>query len=234
MVTGNHFFKIKIFSSPGRGVIFFPAFILLTWVLGGPLSLEAFNLDKVFYQAIHDADKNEINSLLTHGARINGGHYLNQVALDRNKEMFQYLLEKGADINMDQIGPLLKEEEDEDVGGKTPLCTVLSNFLSSKKDIRSIEDTQEWVEFLLEKGANPNKMCYGKFTPLMMVTGKGADPAGLSQWERLETAMKVVVILLKYGANLNLRAHGYTALDFATESNNLNMVMFLRDLGASE
>ena len=51
--------------------------------------------------------------------------------------------------------------------------------------MNAIKGSDEWVAFLLNNGADPNKKCYGKYTPIMMVSGKGADTAGLAQWDRL-------------------------------------------------
>ena len=194
----------------------------------------AFTLEKVMFQAITEDDKDQVSELLLQGANINGGSYLNQAVMEKNKEMVVYLLENGADINTIQEGPELSHEDKKDVGGKTPLCTLLTNFLSSKKDAGSVEENVDWVEFLLNRGADPNKLCYDKYTPLMMVSGKGADAEGIAQWNRLESAMKIIVLLVKNGADVNQRVEGATAMGFAHEANNLDLVMFLRDLGASE
>lgn len=200
------------------------------------LSLPSFahNMEKVLYQAIEDKNKNKIHSVLQQGVNINEGNYLNNVALKKNREMFQYLLDMGGDINGVQEGPSLSHEDKNDVGGKTPLCLIVSNFLSSKRGFDTIQGSDEWVEFLLNHGADPNKMCYEKYTPLMMVAGKGADQEGLAQWERLEMATKIIVLLIKNGADLNARVNGTTAMDFAKQSNNLDLVMFLKSLGATQ
>lgn len=194
----------------------------------------ANNMEKVLYQAIEDKNKNKINSVLRQGGNINEGPYLNTVALNKNREMFQHLLEMGGDINGEQKGPALGHEGENDVGSKTPLCLVVANFLSSKRGIDTVKGSDEWVEFLLNHGADPNKICYEKYSPLMMVTGKDADPEGLAQWERLQTAMKIIVLLIKNGADLNARVNGATAMDFAKQSNNLDLVMFLKSLGADQ
>ncbi len=212
---------------------FFMVFIVLSlWTF--PSSSFAFNMEKVLYQAIQENDKNQIDSLLKQGVNINEGNYLNKVSLKKNKEIFQRLLELGGDINQAQEGPPLNHESENDVGGKTPLCLTVSNFLSSKKELDTIQGSDEWVAFLLLQGADPNKKCYEKFTPLMMVSGKGADEDGLSQWDRLEMAMKIIVLLMKNGADLNARIDGVTAMDYANESRNLDLVMFLKSLGADQ
>ena len=206
--------------------------LALIAVLAAPVF--AFTVEKVMFQAITDDNKDQVGELLLKGVNINGDSYLNQAVMDKNREMVIYLLEKGADINALHEGPALDHEDKKDVGGKTPLCTLLSNFLSSKKDVRAIEENEDWVEFLLSQGADPNKLCYGKYTPLMMVSGKGADEEGVTQWDRMETAMKIIVLLVKNGADVNKRVEGATAMGFAHEASNLDLVMFLRDLGASE
>ena len=218
-------FKLKAISS----LIVF----LLSMGTLSPFSM-AYNQDMVLYRAIEANDKSQINSLLKQGIDINDGNFLNKVALKKNQEMFQYLLEMGGDINEEHDGPPLNYEDKNDVGGKTPLCLTVSNFLSSRKEFDTVKGSDEWVEFLLNLGADPNKKCYGKYTPLMMVSGKGADPKGLTQWERLEMAMKIIVILVKNGADLNANVDGTTAMDFAQASNNLDLVMFLKSLGASQ
>jgi len=210
---------------------------MLFWALVlnvAPAISSADNLEKALYQAIEDKNPNRVHSVLRQGVNINDGNYLNNVALQKNREMFQYLLDMGGDINGIQEGPRLGHESKNDVGGKTPLCLIVSNFLSSRRGFDTIEGSDEWVEFLLNHGADPNKMCYEKYSPLMMVTGKGADPKGLAQWERLQTAMKIIVLLIKNGADLNARVNGATAKDFAKRSNNLDLVMFLKSLGADQ
>jgi len=210
---------------------------MILWALFiniAPTTSFADNPEKALYQAIEDKNQNRIHSVLRQGVNINDGNYLNSVALQKNREMFQYLLDMGGDINGAQEGPRLGYESKNDVGGKTPLCLIVSNFLSSRRGFDTIEGSDEWVEFLLNHGADPNKTCYEKYSPLMMVTGKGADPKGLAQWERLQTAMKIIVLLIKNGADLNARVHGATAMDFAKQSKNLDLVMFLKSLGADQ
>jgi ankyrin repeat protein len=206
--------------------------VLFVWVV--PTSSFAFNTEKVLYKAIQDNDKNQIDSLRKQGIKINEGNYLNNVAFNKNKEIFKLLLEMGGDINQAQVGPHLSHEGKNDVGGKTPLCLTVSNFLSSKKEMDRVKGSDEWVAFLLNHGADPNKKCYGKYTPIMMVAGKGADTEGLSQWDRVEMAMRIIVLLMKNGADLDARIDGVTAMDYAQESQNLDLVMFLKSLGAAE
>jgi len=226
--------EVKIFpASPHLSNQFFMALmVLFLWAF--PVSSLAFNTEKVLYKAIQDNDKNQIASLLKQGIKINEGNYLNNVALNKNQEIFKLLLDRGGDINRAQEGPPLNHEGKNDVGGKTPLCLTVSNFLSSKKEMAVIQGSDEWVAFLLNHGADPNKKCYGKYTPIMMVAGKGADTEGLSQWGRLEMAMRIIVLLLKSGADLDTRIDGVTAMDFAQESQNLDLVMFLKSLGAAQ
>ncbi len=214
-------------------IIFFLVFTIISlWAF--PLSSFALNMEKVLYKALQDNDRNQIDSLLKQGIDINKGNYLNNVALKKNKVLFQLLLDRGGDINQAQEGPPLIHESKNDVGRKTPLCLTVANFLSSKKQLQAIEGSDEWVAFLLSQGADPNSKCYGKYTPLMMVAGKGADPEGLSQWDRLEMAMKIIVLLMKNGADLDTRIDGFTAMDYAHETQNLDLVMFLKSLGASQ
>ncbi len=194
----------------------------------------AFTVEKVMFQAIAEEDTDQLDKLLLEGANINGDSYLNQAVMQKNRDMVIYLLEKGADINAAHEGPQLSHEDTKDVGGKTPLCTLLTNFLSSKKEAGDIDADVDWVEFLLSQGADPNKLCYDKYTPLMMVSGKGADAEGVAQWNRMQTAMKIIILLVKNGADVNKRIDGVTAMGYAHESNNLDLVMFLRDLGATE
>ncbi len=209
--------------------------ILIVLFLGAfPASALAFNTEKVLYEAIQDNDKNQIDSLRKEGIKVNEGNYLNNVALNKNKEIFKLLLDMGGDINQAQEGPPLNHEGKNDVGGKTPLCLTVSNFLSSKKEMDGVKGSDEWVAFLLNHGADPNKKCYGKYTPIMMVAGKGADAKGLSQWDRLDMAMRIIVLLMKNGADLDVSVDGFTAMDFAQESQNLDLVMFLKSLGASQ
>jgi ankyrin repeat protein len=198
-----------------------------------PLSSFALNMEKVLYKALQDNDKKQIDSLLKQGIDINKGNYLNNVSLKKNKVIFQLLLDRGADINQAQEGPSLSHEGKNDVGKKTPLCLTVSNFFSSKKELKAISGSDEWVAFLLNHGADPNTKCYGKYTPLMMVAGKGADQEGLAQWDRLEMAVKIIVLLMKNGADLDTRIDGFTAMDYALESQNPDLVMFLKSLGAS-
>jgi ankyrin repeat protein len=226
--------KISSFSKrlATNQIIFMIALVIVMSVV--PSVSFSNSMEKVLYQAIEDKNKDKINSVLRQGVNLNEGHYLNNVALKKNREMFQYLLDMGGDINGAQEGPSLGHEDKNDVGLKTPLCLIVSNFLSSRRGLDTVKGSDEWVEFLLNRGADPNIMCYEKYSPLMMVTGKGADPEGLAQWERLQTAMKIIVLLIKNGADLNARVNGATAMDFAKQSNNLDLVMFLKSLGADQ
>ncbi len=225
---------IKNFSDSRHLKIQFLMVMLVLFLGAFPAASFAFSTEKVLYQAIQDNDKNQIDSMRKLGVNINAGNYLNNVALRKNKEIFKLLLDMGGDINLAQEGPSLSHEGKNDLGGKTPLCLTVSNFLSSKKEMNVIKGSDEWVAFLLNHGADPNKNCYGKYSPIMMVSGKGADSAGLAQWDRLEMAMKIIVLLMKNGADLDVRIDGVTAMDFAHESQNLDIVMFLKSLGATE
>ena len=226
--------EIKNFSAIPhlRSQFFLTLMVLFVWVF--PASSFAFSTEKVLYKAIQDNDKNQIDSLRKQGIKINEGNYLNNVALNKNQEIFKLLLDMGGDINRAEVGPPLNHESKNDVGGKTPLCLTVSNFLSSKKEMDRVKGSDEWVAFLLNHGADPNKKCYGKYTPIMMVAGKGADTEGLSQWDRVEMAMRIIVLLMKNGADLDARIDGVTAMDYAQESHNLDIVMFLKSLGAAE
>lgn len=115
------------------------SFILFLWTF--PSFSFAFNMDKVLYEAIQDNDKKQIHSLLKQGININEGNYLNKVALYKNQEIFQLLLDMGGDINQAQEGPSLAHEDKNDVGAKTPLCLTVSNFLSSKKGLDMVKST---------------------------------------------------------------------------------------------
>lgn len=226
--------EVKNFSTiPHLNSQFFLALmVLFVWMF--PASSFAFSTERVPYKAIQENDKNQIDSLRKQGIKINEGNYLNNVALNKNKEIFKLLLDMGGDINQAQAGPPLGHESKTDVGGKTPLCLTVSNFLSSKKEMDKVKGSDEWVAFLLNHGADPNKKCYGKYTPIMMVAGKGADTEGLSQWDRVDMAMRIIVLLMKNGADLDARIDGVTAMDYAQKSQNLDLVMFLKSLGAAE
>jgi ankyrin repeat protein len=226
--------EIKNFSDNTRlkNQFFMALMVLFLGVF--PASSLASNMEKVLYKAIQDNDTSRIDSLRKQGIKIKKGNYLNNVALNKNQEIFKLLLDMGGNINQAQEGPPLKHESRNDVGGKTPLCLTVSNFLSSKKEMGTVKGSDEWVAFLLNNGADPNKKCYGKYTPIMMVAGKGADSEGLAQWDRVEMAMKIIVLLMKNGADLNARIEGVTAMDFAQESQNLDLVMFLKSLGAAQ
>jgi hypothetical protein len=226
--------EIKNFSDRShlKNQFFMALMILFLGVF--PVSSFALNMEKVLYKAIQDNDKSRIDSLRKQGIKIKEGNYLNNVALNKNQEIFKLLLDMGGNINGAQEGPALNHEGKNDVGGKTPLCLTVSNFLSSKKEMDAVKGSDEWVGFLLNHGADPNKKCYGKYTPIMMVAGKGADSEGLAQWERLQMAMKIIVLLMKNGADLNARIDGVTAMDYAQESQNLDLVMFLKSLGAAQ
>lgn len=208
--------------------------LIFLYLVTFPLSAFSLEMEMVLYKALQGNDKNQIDSLLKKGIDINKGNYLNNVALKKNKVIFQLLLDRGGDINQAQEGPPLRHEDKNDVGKKNPLCLTVSNFFSSKKEMKAVKGSDEWVAFLLNHGADPNTKCYGKYTPIMMVAGKGADAEGLAQWDRLEMAMKIIVLLMKNGADLDTRIDGFTAMDYAHESQNLDLVMFLKSLGASQ
>lgn len=223
----------KFFTRPRLKNLFFMA-LQAVFLLAFSASSFAFSTEKILYKAIQENDKNQIDSLRKQGIKISEGSYLNNVALSKNQEIFKLLLDMGGDINRAEEGPSLNHESKNDVGGKTPLCLTLANFLSSKKEMNTVKGSDEWVAFLLNHGADPNKKCYGKYTPIMMVAGKGADTEGLSQWDRVEMAMRIIVLLMKNGADLDAQVDGVTALDYAQESHNLDLVMFLKSLGAAQ
>jgi ankyrin repeat protein len=223
----------KVFTRSRRKNLFFVTLQVVS-LLAFSASSFAFSTEKILYKAIQENDKKQIDSLRKQGIKISEGNYLNNVALSKNQEIFKLLLDMGADINEVQEGPLLNHESKNDVGGKTPLCLTVSNFLSSKKEMNTVKGSDEWVAFLLNHGADPNKKCYGKYTPIMMVAGKGADTEGQSQWDRVEMAMRIIVLLMKNGADLDVQVDGVTAMDYAQESQNLDLVMFLKSLGAAQ
>lgn len=227
----------KMMAIPNRlqRKVIFSIVIFLFYMEASPSFSIAYNQDLIIDPSIEASDKNRTHSILKQGINSNDGNFLNNAASKKNQEALQYSLDRGGDVNEEHEGPPLSHEDKNDVGGrKSPLCLTVLNFLSSGKGFDTVKGSDEWVEFLLNQGANPNKICYGKYTPLMMVSGKGADQEGLAQWERLEMAMKIIVILIKNGADLNATVEGATAMDFATASNNLDLIMFLKSLGAAQ
>ncbi len=135
--NSKHFKSKSPYKSCFKAIVPFVGFFISFAMMSQPVF--SYEVEKVLYKAIQAEDKNRIDSLLKEGVDINQGNYLNRVTLDKNREMFQYLLDLGADINLPQEGPAMSHEDRQDTGKKTPLCLVVANFLSSKREMDAIK-----------------------------------------------------------------------------------------------
>lgn len=151
---------------------------------------------------------------------------------DKDFETCKKLLNEGADINT------------KDARGNTALIAACS-----------VSNSESFVDFLLEKGANPNAINYENFyrTPLILAAKnrsetnikklieKGAD---INKKDRIGTALIEVCkepkmknsfdLLIEKGADVNItgEAGNYSALTMAVESKNQYAVKILIQKGA--
>lgn len=218
------------------------------------------------YAALSD-DRRCAEKLIQHGADVNvADSCLNTplvyAAVEGHVEMVKLLLSQGADPakGQDEYTPLHAAA----ISGN-PLVGVLllaadANVSSPEKSGDghtplhwAVQENQdEFVQLLLDHGADPNRQDVYGFTPLMTAAGSGnSRVAGLlishgaivdqKRGEDLESALHiaasyghldVVKALTAAGADVSLRtADARTPMDLAMLSGHDDVVQFLRALG---
>ncbi|MBP9780036.1 ankyrin repeat domain-containing protein [Candidatus Gracilibacteria bacterium] len=115
-----------------------------------------------------------------------------------NKEILEFLIQNGADINT------------KDDGGWTSLMIASFNFELDK------------VELLLEKGVKVNEIEQFGQTALILCLVQGE--LGLSKEDEIKTD-KIIQLLIEYGADINIKdTHGKTALDYAKRKEHIELL----------
>jgi ankyrin repeat protein/acetyl esterase/lipase len=201
------------------------------------IDLYAYAEDELGYtplhRAVHYADKELVELLISNGADVNAKNKWGRTPLrwaiyNRDKVMIKLLVSKGADINM----------KDED--GVTPLHLIA---MSDRKDI---------VEFLIANGADVNAKNESGYTPLYyaiwgkdkdtlrFLLDKGANvnvipardltPLGYAAWDGDK---EMAELLIAHGAKLEVRDNwGYTALRNAAAFGRRELVELFVSKGA--
>ncbi|CAN5869183.1 hypothetical protein BH20ACI4_BH20ACI4_28040 [soil metagenome] len=167
----------------------------------------------------------------------NGNMPLFVAIKNEKKELFDLLLEKGADANSsgaanektknqtalyvailqgreDLIGKLLNKGADPNIADSTGALPLSEAVLRRDANPRV-------VKMLLEKGANPNVQESDKVTPLMYAAeNKNINP---------QTRNEIVQMLLDKGADKTIKdKDGKTAVDWAKKGGNKNTVELLQ------
>ncbi len=190
--------------------------------------------------AIQDSDMKTIKAL-AEKADINfkdglGNSPLHLALQKKNEDVFNFLLEKGADVNASGTS------------GKITNQSVLYLAVTRGRD--------DLIPKLLEKGANPNAADNSNATPLQevcigstasfetakLLIGKGANPntqdnkgntalifIAANKEIAAVTRVEIVKLLLANKADKSLKtSNGKTALDWAKESGNSDVVSLLK------
>lgn len=204
---------------------------------------------------------NMINFLLENGADIEGTDKVNGTALigatvDANKEVVELLLEKGANVDCN------------DVQGQTPLhylckfakgwgsmkITETVNGVTTEKSNPRFQQHTEVFNLLIEKGADVNKMTnYGfscihlcgesnavEFIKPLIKNGADVNSKNSKNYTPLHAAadnghLEVCKVLIENGADVNVTDDdGFTPLIGAVLSLNEELVKFLLDKGADK
>lgn len=181
-----------------------------------------------------------INTALNNGANINFKRGfqtpLSWAVKNNNIEITQYLLSKGAFVDVGNLGSGWNNETNLMIAvDKNNLAMVqllaeagenvnASKYAGRTALIMAVERnnmTTDIINYLISKKANVNKSTVDGYTPLMAV-------ANSSSYNNNSVRLEVAEILLKVGANPSLRSRdGKTALQYAIDKNNMEMINLL-------
>jgi ankyrin repeat protein len=191
--------------------------------------------------AISNAESKTIKLIADHSdinLRDNLGQSPIHLALLKQKEeIFDYLLEKGADVNIGGAKGNLKNQtvlylavtrNREDLVQKLLEKGADPNIADSDGSLPLAEAcigasvNPNIVQMLIDKGANVNLAEVNGMTPLMYIAENTKAPLAVRQ--------SVVEILLKAGADKKIKdKKGKTALDWALERKNIEIAKELND-----
>jgi cytohesin len=171
-------------------------------------------------EATISGDVKSVKKLLKEGADPNvrdekGRTPLHHAVKDNRLDIVKLLVESGADVNAP------------DNYGLTPLhYAVHSGY-------------EKLVDFLLRHGADPNAKDIGGYTPLHISAFEG-HPATIilplelgDSSEEPETYMRIAKLLIKSGADVNMKNNGgRTPLHAAVLRNRIDIVRLLLESGA--
>ena len=182
-----------------------------------------------------------VKEILQNGADINMPDRLSKTPLimaaqKGNYDMVKFLLDNGAaDINLPNHS------------GETPLIVVakkgnydMVKFLldnGAKVDLQDAKgftalmrtNNEKIAKLLLDKGADPNHQEEDGWTKLMYIANAGYK----ADEEKTKALVDLATLLLKNGAEVNLRNHHYaTALILALDASNFALTKLLLEHGA--
>ncbi len=189
---------------------------------------------------IYRNESDLIKPLLAKGAEINSffldGTTLLTSAVEQNKlQIVKELLQNGADINMpDHLSktPLILAAQK---GNYDMVKLLLDN--GAKVDLQEDwgftalmrTNNEKIVKLLLDNGADPNHQEDGGWTKLMYIANAGYK----ADEEKTKALVDLATLLLKNGAEVNLRNHHYaTALILALDVSNFALTKLLLEHGA--
>lgn len=173
------------------------------------------NSQKIFFEAVQNGDfakiKNLIGKVDMNAQNAEGNTALNIAISTKNLEMVKLLIEKGADVN--------QQTKHEYAPSKFRIDTPLLNAVENS--------TPQIVEYLLQKGANPN------------VTNEMDESPIYLAYENFD--LENIKSLVKYGAYINYQVHtplraganDITILMKAAASGKVDRVKELLALGAN-
>jgi len=174
-----------------------------------------------------------IQLLLEHGAdpKIPSySDYLVKAIELKNKELVTLLLEKGADPTISNNEPLktaVKKNETDIAALLLAHGAKITKIYSSPMIFYPIDNGNiEFVELLLQSGADPNEDDGDHFTPI--IYSIRADI-------QIDTKIRIINLLLEYGANPSFQTSpGDTAMYFARRIGKASIINLLEEYGVDE
>ncbi|WP_428050150.1 ankyrin repeat domain-containing protein [Candidatus Avelusimicrobium caledoniensis] len=190
--------------------------------------------------AIYRNESDLIKPLIARGAEINsffldGTTLLTGAVELGNLKTVKEILQNGADINMpDRLSktPLIMAAQK---GNYDMVKFLLDN--GAKVDLQDAKgftalmrtNNEKIAKLLLDKGADPNHQEEDGWTKLMYIANAGYK----ADEEKTKALVDLATLLLKNGAEVNLRNHHYaTALILALDASNFALTKLLLEHGA--
>lgn len=211
----------------------------MTFLIGISASAFASPMDDMLLNGAQNNKIEMIELALNNGANINYRRGYNSAlsfaVKNDNVEILRYLLQRGARVNSANIG--------NGFGGETPLMVAVERknldiirlLVEAGENVNAVKDSGrtalliavneikpsiDIINYLISQKANVNQSNIDGLTPLMAIAGTYSYQNPVS--------IDVANILLKAGAKPNLRnKYGKTALKYAIDTNNIEMINLL-------